>query len=204
MSAALGAQLAEEFAGVFARQTVEQCLDDSCARLLPASIVGFLPPLAQRFARERLRAAARLLPSAAAERQPLALFVCTGNSGRSQMAAALLRQRSQGAVEIASAGTQPREQVQLEALVALDEWGVATSDLYPKPLTDDLVSGADVVITMGCGDSCPVLPGRRYLDWDVADPAGADLATVPAIRDDIARHVSDLLADLGTATPATR
>ena len=197
--------LTEEFAGVFARQTVERCVDDSYERLLPATIQAFLPLLAQRFARERLQAAARNLPAAAgADRRPLVLFVCTGNSGRSQMAAALLRNRSQGAVEVASAGTQPREQVLPHVLTALTELGVETGDLYPKPLTDEVVSGADVVVTMGCGDSCPVLPGRRYLDWDVADPADADLPDVRTIRDDVARHVSDLLADLGLASPAAR
>lgn len=197
--------LVEEFAGIFGRQTVQRCVDDSYVRLLPASIQGFLPLLAQRFARERLRAAARAIPDApgaAARQEPLVLFVCTGNSGRSQMAAALLRQRSGGAVQVASAGTQPRDQVQPEVLAALGEAGIETGELFPKPVTDEVVSGADVVITMGCGDSCPVLPGRRYLDWEVADPAGADLAAVRAIRDDIAQHVSDLLAELGMASPA--
>ncbi len=191
--------LGEEFAGVFSPQTIAECLDDSYALLLPASITGFLPLLAQRFARERLRAAARTLPSepGAAARAPLVLFVCTANSGRSQMAAALLSRRSGGAVEVASAGTQPGDRVPDVVREALAEVGVDGGDLFPKPLTDEVIAGADVVITMSCGDSCPVLPGRRYLDWDVTDPAGADLDTVRRIRDEIDVHVAELLTDLG-------
>lgn len=190
--------LTEEFGGVFSPQTVAECLQDSYAKLLPASIEGFLPLLAQRFARERLRAAARVLPSAATgvAVRPLVLFVCTANSGRSQMAAALAHRRSAGAVDVASAGARPAGRVQDEVRTALAEVGVSTADMFPKPLTDELVAGADVVITMGCGDSCPVLPGRRYLDWDVADPAGADLEAVRRVRDDIDAHVTALLADL--------
>jgi arsenate reductase len=112
------------------------------------------------------------------------------------MAAALLAQRSAGAVEVASAGTQPGDHVQDEVVTVLAEVGVSTSELFPKPLTDEVVSGADVVVTMGCGDSCPVLPGRRYVDWDVADPAGADLDLVRRVRDDIDAHISALLAEL--------
>jgi protein-tyrosine-phosphatase len=193
--AAAQAELVAEFAGVFSAQTVEQIVEDSYARLLPASIEGFLPLLAQRFARERLRAASRALPGREALR-PLVLFVCTANSGRSQMAAALLAQRSAGAVEVASAGTQPGDHVQDEVATVLAEAGVSTSELFPKPLTDEVVSGADVVVTMGCGDSCPVLPGRRYVDWDVADPAGADLDVVRRVRDDIDAHISSLLDEL--------
>lgn len=193
--AAAQAELVAEFAGVFSAQTVEQIVEDSYARLLPASIEGFLPLLAQRFARERLRAASRALPGREALR-PLVLFVCTANSGRSQMAAALLAQRSAGAVEVASAGTQPGDHVQDEVATVLAEVGVSTSELFPKPLTDEVVSGADVVVTMGCGDSCPVLPGRRYVDWDVADPAGADLDVVRRVRDDIDAHVTAMLDEL--------
>lgn len=193
--AAAQAELVGEFAGVFSSQTVEQILEESYARLLPASIEGFLPLLAERFARERLRAASRALPGREALR-PLVLFVCTANSGRSQMAAALLAQRSGGAVEVASAGTRPGDHVQDEVATVLAEVGVSTSELFPKPLTDEVVSGADVIVTMGCGDSCPVLPGRRYVDWDVADPAGADLDVVRRVRDDIDAHISSLLDEL--------
>ncbi len=196
------AALIEEFAGVFGAETVGRCLEDSYQKLLPASIQGFLPLLAQRFARERLRAAVRVVPAGAGEdwsARPLVLFVCTANSGRSQMAAALLWHRSAGAVEVASAGTQPADQVQAEVRTALTEVGIDAGELFPKPLTDEVVAGADVVVTMGCGDSCPVLPGRRYLDWDVPDPAGADLDTVRLMRDDVDERVSALLDELDVA-----
>ena len=199
--AAVQAELTGEFAGVFSSQTVEQILEDSYSQLLPANIAGFLPLLAERFARERLRAAARVLPGRPQDGalRPLVLFVCTANSGRSQMAAALLALRSTGAVEVASAGTQPGDRVQDEVATVLAEVGVSTSELFPKPLTDEVVSGADVVVTMGCGDSCPVLPGRRYIDWNVADPAGADLEEVRRVRDDIDAHIAALLDELLSA-----
>jgi arsenate reductase len=187
--------LAEEFSGTFAPETVAACLSDSYRRLLPASIEVYLPLLAHRFARERLRAATRSVSGddTAVGRAPLVLFVCTANSGRSQLAAALVAHRSAGLVETTSAGTAPGPAVQAEVLVALEELGIDGADLFPKPLTDEVVGGADVVVTMGCGDSCPVLPGRRYLDWGIADPAGRDLDEVRAIRDDIDARVTDLL-----------
>ncbi|KRF20600.1 hypothetical protein ASG90_18680 [Nocardioides sp. Soil797] len=196
--------LTDEFAGVFSRQTVEQCFDDSRERLPAATIERFLPLLAQRFARERLRAAARALPEfeAAARLRPLVLFVCTANSGRSQMAAALLSQRSAGSVDVVSAGTHPGDQVQAEVRTVMNELDIDVADAFPKPLTDEVVSGADVVITMGCGDSCPILPGRRYLDWEVADPAEVGVDVVRQIRDDIDAHVTALLVDLDMV-PAT-
>jgi arsenate reductase len=187
--------LCREFAGVFSREAIADCLDDSYQSLQPARILGYLPLLAHRFARERLTAACR---AARPDRRrvPLVLFVCTGNSGRSIMAAALLQRAAAGQVEVASAGTAPAEQVQPEVVAALWEAGVGAAEAFPKPLTDEVVTNADVVITMGCGDSCPVIPGRRYLDWDVADPAGASPATVRLIRDDIADRVTVLLAEL--------
>jgi arsenate reductase len=196
--------LVEEFSGTFAPETVAACLTDSYDRLLPASIEVYLPLLAHRFARERLRAATRTASGAGSGvgRAPLVLFVCTANSGRSQLAAALVAHRSAGLVETASAGTQPGSAVQPEVLVALEELGIDGADLFPKPLTDEVVAGADVVVTMGCGDSCPVLPGRRYLDWGIADPAGRDLDAVRAIRDDIDARVTELLDGLRTGDGA--
>jgi arsenate reductase len=190
--------LVDEFSGTFAPETVADCLADSYERLLPASIDVYLPLLAQRFARERLRAATRSVPGddTRVRRAPLVLFVCTANSGRSQLAAALVTHRSAGLVETASAGTTPGTAVQEEVLVALEELGIDGADLFPKPLTDEVVAGADVVVTMGCGDSCPVLPGRRYLDWGIADPAGRGLEAVRAIRDDIDARVTELLDGL--------
>ena len=209
--------LVEEFAGTFAPETVAECLEDSYERLLPASVSSFLPLLAQRFTRERLRAAVRAADRSAAPRHgegegrpsSLVLFVCTANSGRSQLAAALLAHRSAGEVQVASAGTTPGAAVQSEVALVLDELGIDTGELFPKPLTDEVVAGADVVVTMGCGDSCPVLSGRRYLDWGVADPQGRDLEAVRRIRDDIDARVVALLDDLlvdpqAPAAPAAR
>jgi protein-tyrosine-phosphatase len=127
---------------------------------------------------------------------PVVLFVCTHNAGRSQLAAALLARAAGDRVTIASAGTAPAPGVDPVVLEALAERGVDAGDVYPKPLTPEVVEAADVVITMGCGDSCPVVPGRRYLDWDLADPAGSDLDTVRAIRDDIEDRVQLLLLEL--------
>lgn len=192
--------LVVEFAGVHAPETVATCLEDSYQRLLPATIEAFLPLLAHRFARERLRAATRAGGQAGdgADVAPLVLFVCTANSGRSQIAAALLAHRSAGLVDVASAGTAPGAEVHPEVVTALEELGIDTTEMFPKPLTDEVVAGADVVVTMGCGDSCPVLPGRRYLDWGVQDPAGRDLDAVRAIRDDIDARVTDLLDQMRT------
>lgn len=203
-SAASQAALVEEFAGTFAPETVATCLEDSYERLLPASIAAYLPLLAQRFTRERLRAAARTTGSGHANGggvtgagwAPLVLFVCTANSGRSQLAAALVSHRAGGRVEVASAGTAPAAVVQPEVALVLGELGIEAGETFPKPLTDEVVAAADVVVTMGCGDSCPVLPGRRYLDWGVSDPAGRDLDAVRRIRDDIDNRVGVLLDEL--------
>jgi arsenate reductase (thioredoxin) len=189
-------QLVQEFAGVFAREAVQGCVLDSYERLQPgARISTLLPLLAHRFARKRLRScgvAKGVLPKTA----PVVLFVCTHNAGRSQLAAALLAGAAGDRVRIASAGTTPAPAVDPVVLEVLAERGVDAGDAYPTPLTPEVVESADVVITMGCGDSCPVLPGRRYLDWDLADPAGADLDTVRAIRDDIEGRVQLLLLEL--------
>jgi arsenate reductase (thioredoxin) len=127
---------------------------------------------------------------------PEVLFVCTHNAGRSQMAAALLDHQAAGRVRVASAGSQPADQLNPAVVQALAEIGLDISREYPKPLTSDKVRAADVVITMGCGDACPIYPGKRYLDWDLPDPAGLDLAAVRPIRDDIAQRVQQLLAEL--------
>jgi arsenate reductase (thioredoxin) len=127
---------------------------------------------------------------------PEVLFVCTHNAGRSQMAAALLDHQAAGRVHVNSAGSQPADQLSPAVVQAMSEIGLDIARGYPKPLTAGKVQAADVVITMGCGDTCPVYPGKRYLDWDVPDPAGLDLAAVRPIRDDIDRRVRQLLAEL--------
>jgi arsenate reductase (thioredoxin) len=127
---------------------------------------------------------------------PEVLFVCTHNAGRSQMAAALLAHQSAGRVRVTSAGSQPADQLNPAVVQAMAEVGLDVSGELPKRLTTDKVRAADVVITMGCGDACPIYPGKRYEDWDLPDPAGLDLAAVRPIRDDIAQRVRQLLADL--------
>ncbi len=127
---------------------------------------------------------------------PEVLFVCVHNAGRSQMAAALLDHHAQGRVQVRSAGSNPADQVNPAAVAAMDEMGVDMSKEFPKPLTDEVVQAADVVVTMGCGDACPVFPGKRYLDWELTDPAGRSVDEVRAIRDEIDARVRDLLAEL--------
>ena len=127
---------------------------------------------------------------------PEVLFVCIHNAGRSQMAAALLDHQAAGAVRVTSAGSQPASQLNPAVVAAMVEIGLDISREYPKPLTPGQVQAADVVIAMGCGDTCPVYPGRRYLDWDLPDPAGLPLEEVRPIRDEIARRVRQLLTEL--------
>jgi len=127
---------------------------------------------------------------------PEVLFVCTHNAGRSQMAAALLDHQAAGRVRVTSAGSQPADQLNPAVVAAMAEVGLDISREFPKPLSTDKVQAADVVITMGCGDACPIYPGKRYEDWDLPDPAGLDLAAVRPIRDEIHRRVLALLGEV--------
>jgi arsenate reductase (thioredoxin) len=128
--------------------------------------------------------------------QPEVLFVCVHNSGRSQMAAGLLKLRSQGRINVRSAGSAPGEEVNPNAVTALEELGIDMREAFPKPLTDEAVRAADVVITMGCGDACPIYPGKKYEDWKLDDPAGQDLDTVRRIRDQLDQRVQKLIGEL--------
>jgi len=127
---------------------------------------------------------------------PQVLFVCVHNAGRSQMAAALLAHHAAGRVHVRSAGSVPAHEINPAVVAVMAEVGLDLSKEFPKPLTDDVVAGADVVITMGCGDACPIYPGKRYLDWDLTDPAGLPVEGVRPIREDIDRRVRALLDDL--------
>jgi arsenate reductase (thioredoxin) len=127
---------------------------------------------------------------------PEVLFVCVHNAGRSQMAAALLDQHAAGRVTVRSAGSAPADTINPAVVAAMAEAGLDLSREFPKPLTTDAVEAADVVITMGCGDACPIFPGKRYLDWDLDDPAGKPIEEVRPIRDEIDRRVRALLAEL--------
>jgi arsenate reductase (thioredoxin) len=127
---------------------------------------------------------------------PEVLFVCVHNAGRSQMAAALLDHHARGKVHVRSAGSAPADQINPAVAAAMDEWDIDLSREFPKPLTDEFVKAADVVITMGCGDACPIYPGKRYEDWTLDDPAGQPVEEVRRIRDDIDARVQQLLAEL--------
>ena len=130
------------------------------------------------------------------EETPEVLFVCVHNAGRSQMAAGLVKLRSEGRVQVRSAGSDPGEEINPAVVAAMQEVGVDLSEEFPKPLTDEVVRAADVVISMGCGDACPIYPGKRYEDWTLADPAGQDLEAVRRIRDEIDGRVQKLIAEL--------
>jgi arsenate reductase (thioredoxin) len=187
--------LADEFTGVFSRETIERYIAESLDLLGSARINVFVPVLAHRFARERLRALGQA-EGAITKEQPEVLFVCVQNAGRSQMAAGLVKLRSEGRIHVRSAGSAPADEINAAVVTAMEELGVDMDEEFPKPLTDEVVRAADVVITMGCGDACPIYPGKRYEDWTVDDPAGKDLETVRAIRDEIDGRVQKLMADL--------
>jgi arsenate reductase (thioredoxin) len=188
-------RLAEEFAGVFSQETIERYLSESLDLLGGARVNVFVPVLAHRFARERLKALAQV-EGLVTKEMPEVLFVCVHNAGRSQMAAGLVKLRSDGRVHVRSAGSSPAEEINPAVLEAMDEIGVDMSEEFPKPLTDEVVRAADVVITMGCGDACPIYPGKRYEDWTLDDPADQDLETVRRIRDEIDARVQKLITDV--------
>jgi arsenate reductase len=127
---------------------------------------------------------------------PEVLFVCVHNAGRSQMAAGLLDRHANGRVHVRSAGSTPADEINPAVVAAMDEIGIDLSKEYPKPLTTEVVKAADVVITMGCGDACPIYPGKRYLDWDLPDPSGRSVEEVREIRDEIDRRVRELAGEL--------
>jgi arsenate reductase len=187
--------LAGEFMGVFSRETIERYIADSLDRLGEARINVFVPVLAHRFARERLKALGQA-EGVITKDQPEILFVCVQNAGRSQMAAGLVKLRSDGRIHVRSAGSQPADEINPAVVRAMEELGVDMEQEFPKPLTDEVVRAADVVITMGCGDACPIYPGKRYEDWVVEDPDGKDLEAVRQIRDDIDGRVQRLVTDV--------
>jgi protein-tyrosine-phosphatase len=188
-------RLAEEFAGIFSQETIARYMTESTDLLGDARINVFVPVLAHRFCRERLRALAQA-EGILGKNHPEVLFVCVHNAGRSQMAAGLLKLRSGGRINVRSAGSAPAEEINPAAIAALEEVGVDMGEAFPKPLTDEVVRAADVVITMGCGDACPIYPGKRYEDWQLDDPAGQDLETVRRIRDELDQRVQKLMAEL--------
>jgi protein-tyrosine-phosphatase len=194
--ARLAERLADKFAGIFSRETIGRCTKESYALLAEnATVLVHLPALTERFARERLTALAQSEFKIAKDK-PEILFICVHNAGRSQMAAALAIQISGGAVCVRSAGSAPSDSIPAAVHEAMHEIGSNLADAFPKPLTDEVVRAADIVITMGCGDACPIYPGKRYEDWDLADPAALDAAGVTAVRNDIEGRIRTLLSEL--------
>ena len=193
-------RLAERFAGIFATETVERYVFESYAALArTAKITSHLPATTEHFAGDRLAALAKSKGAIASE-VPEVLFVCVQNAGRSQMAAALLTVEAKGRINVRSAGSLPAAQLDPAVVTVMSEMGLDLARTYPKPLTDDVVRASDVVVTMGCGDSCPIYPGKRYEDWDLPDPAGQPLETVREIRDQIHGRVKTLAASLTKET----
>jgi arsenate reductase (thioredoxin) len=196
-------RLAQRFAGIFAAETVERYVFESYTALArTAKISAYLPATTEHFANDRLAALAKSKGAVGSE-VPEVLFVCVQNAGRSQMAAALLTVEAKGRVHVRSAGSLPAAELDPTVVTAMSEMGLDLSRNYPKPLTDDVVRASDVVITMGCGDSCPIYPGKRYEDWDLPDPADQPLDTVRDIRDQIHERVKALVASL-PAAPLTK
>jgi arsenate reductase len=196
-------ELSEEFHGVFSRGTVGRFVGESSDRLADRPVHGpnFLPLLVGRFARDRLRALAQA-EGRIEKTKPEVLFVCVRNAGRSQLAAALTHRLSDGWVAVRSAGSQPGDQIDPMVIEVMRELGIDLTEEFPKPVTDEVVRAADVVVTMGCGDSCPIYPGKHYEDWDVADPDQQPIEVVRVIRDDIRRRVEALVAQVTPAATA--
>ncbi|WP_277453137.1 arsenate reductase ArsC [Janibacter sp. DB-40] len=184
------------YEGVFPPETVAKVVAEAGALLGPrARITRYLPIFVARQAREQLTAVAQA-EGRVAKQVPELLFLCVHNAGRSQMAAALAEHLSARRVHVRSAGSEPVDEVNPTVVEALAERGIDLTTPYPKPLTHSAVQAADVIVTMGCGDACPVFPGKRYEDWDVADPDGQLLEVVRDIRDDIQARVTTLLREV--------
>lgn len=191
------ANLADEFGGIYGAETIERFLASSFDQFSSRStITKFLPLLAERFARQRLRALAKV-QGLRDDGLPVVLFLCAHNAGRSQMALGFFQALAGDRAVGWSGGSEPGVEVNPGAVAAMAERGIDLSNEFPKPWTDETVRAADVVVTMGCGDACPVFPGKRYENWEVDDPAGKSLADVRPIRDELERRVRDLLGHLG-------
>ena len=192
----IAAELQEEFRGTFGVETIELYLASSLLALQAARIKNFVPLFSGRFARQRLRALARVEGKVTGG-VPSIVFLCVHNAGRSQMAAGWASAIGGDRVEVFSGGSDPASEVNPAAIAAMREVGIDIASEFPKPWTDEVIQAADVVITMGCGDACPIFPGKRYEDWDVADPAGLAVEDMRPIRDDIEERVKVLMDQLG-------
>jgi arsenate reductase len=189
-------RLADDFAEVFGPETIERFLHSSFDQFATtATIPTFLPLMAERFARQRLRALAKV-EGLHDDGKPTVLFLCVHNAGRSQIAMGFFSHLAGDAAVAWSGGSEPGIEVNAAAIAAMKERGIDISGEFPKPWTDETVRAADVVITMGCGDACPIFPGKRYEEWVLDDPAGLDVTDIRPIRDEIERRVRALLDNL--------
>jgi protein-tyrosine-phosphatase len=197
--------LEQRWKGQLNVETIERFMAESLELLLPTSRVRtFVPVLVERLTNDRLRALVRL-ESDRTDLNPSVLFLCVHNAGRSQMAAGWMRHLAGDRVDVFSGGSEPASALNQAAVAAMAEKGIDISKELPQPWADEIVRAADVIVTMGCGDACPVYPGKRYMDWELEDPAGRPLAEVRPIRDDIEVRVRGLLSELGVeaASPAS-
>jgi arsenate reductase (thioredoxin) len=190
-----------EFSDFFSTETIELFLETSYDQFADrAKFTNFLPLMAERFARQRLRALAKV-EGKGVDGTPIVLFLCVHNAGRSQMALGWFKHLAGDRAVAWSGGSEPASEINPVAVAAMADVGIDITEEFPKPWTDEIVQAADVVVTMGCGDACPLYSGKRYEDWELDDPAGLDIAAVRPIRDEIRRRVETLLASL-QVTPA--
>jgi arsenate reductase (thioredoxin) len=194
------ANLREDFEGIFGRETIERFLASSYDQFAHrSSVANFLPLMAERFARMRLKALAKV-EGKHDDGIPVVLFLCTHNAGRSQMALGWFNRLAGDRAVAWSGGSEPGDEVNPAAVAAMAEVGIDIAREFPKPWTDEIVRAADVVVTMGCGDACPIFPGKHYVDWELDDPHGKGVEAVRPIRDQIERRVRNLLDEI--AVPA--
>lgn len=189
-------RLERQFEGTFNVETIQRFLLSSYDQFAGrAKVTTFLPLLAERFAKQRLSALARV-EGKHLDGKPTVLFLCIHNAGRSQMALGFFEHYAGENAVAWSGGSEPGDEVNSEAIAAMTERGIDISNEYPKPWTDEVVRAADVVITMGCGDACPIFPGKRYEEWVLEDPEGKSAADIRPIRDEIERRVLTLLQEI--------
>jgi arsenate reductase (thioredoxin) len=188
--------LRDQFAGTFSVETIERFLQTSYDQFADrAKFTNFLPLMGERFARQRLTALARV-EGKHDDGLPIVLFLCVHNAGRSQMALGWFNHLADGRAIGWSGGSEPSTEINPAVVEAMGEVGIRIAGEFPKPWTDEILRAADVVVTMGCGDACPIFPGKRYEDWELDDPEGKDVESVRPIRDEIGGRVQGLLASL--------
>jgi protein-tyrosine-phosphatase len=189
-------RLQRQFSGSLNTETIERFMNDSLDTLMQrATTSAWIPLLAERFARDRLRALVRLESDSSAL-NPSILFLCVHNAGRSQMAAGWARKLGGDRIDVFSGGSEPADEVNHAVVDAMAEVGINIGGEIPQPWADEIVRAADVIVTMGCGDACPVHPGKRYIDWELDDPSGKSVEEVRPIRDELEMRVRALIGEV--------